>query len=97
MKYRQSIMMNQDKNKLTLDCPATYQIRVPGELDQSLTGWSGSMQISLETGEAGPISVLTATVDQAALHGLLRRLYSLGLPLISVAWMKRDPGEQQTK
>jgi hypothetical protein len=26
---------------------------------------------------------LTGTIDQAALQGLLRRLYSLGLPLIS--------------
>jgi hypothetical protein len=31
-----------------------------------------------------PVTTLTGTVDQAALHGLLRRLYSLCLPLISV-------------
>ena len=31
-----------------------------------------------------PVTTLTGIVDQAALHGLLRRLYSLGLPLISV-------------
>ena len=31
-----------------------------------------------------PVTTLTGSVDQAALHGLLRRLYSLGLPLISV-------------
>ena len=31
-----------------------------------------------------PVTILTGTIDQAALHGLLRRLYSLGLPLISV-------------
>ena len=35
-------------------------------------------------GDDLPISALTGTVDQAALLGLLRRLYSLGLPLISV-------------
>ena len=35
-------------------------------------------------GEDPPVTILTGTVDQAALHGLLRRLYSLGLPLISV-------------
>jgi hypothetical protein len=35
-------------------------------------------------GDGPPISTLTGTVDQAALHGLLRRLYSLGVPLISV-------------
>lgn len=31
-----------------------------------------------------PVTTLTVTVDQAALQGLLRRLYNLGLPLISV-------------
>jgi len=31
-----------------------------------------------------PVTILTGTVDQAALQGLLRRLYSLGSPLISV-------------
>jgi hypothetical protein len=31
-----------------------------------------------------PLKTLTATVDQAALHSLLRRLYALGMPLISV-------------
>jgi hypothetical protein len=35
-------------------------------------------------GEGLPVTILTGTVDQAALHGVLRRLYSLGLPLISV-------------
>ena len=35
-------------------------------------------------GESTAVTTLTGTVDQAALHGVLRRLYSLGLPLISV-------------
>jgi hypothetical protein len=44
------------------------------------------MAITLENGDDGPpTTTLTGTVaDQAALQGLLRRLYSLGLPLISV-------------
>ena len=37
--------------------------------------------------DGAPVSTLTGKVDQAALHGLLRRLYSLGLPLISVIYM----------
>ena len=35
-------------------------------------------------GEGPPVTTLTGTFDQAALQGLLSRLYSLGLPLISV-------------
>ena len=73
------------KQRLTLHRPATYQIKVPGELDESWLDWAGGMTITVESGGAGPpVTTLTGTVDQAALQGLLRRLYSLGLPLISV-------------
>jgi hypothetical protein len=78
-------MMKITKHKLTLDRPATYQIKVPGELDESWSDWAGGMTITVESeGEGPPITTLTGTVDQAALQGLLRRLYSLGLALISV-------------
>ena len=78
-------MMKEVKQKLTLDRPATYQIKVPGHLDESWTEWAGGMTITIESeGDDPPVTTLTGTVDQAALQGLLRRLYSLGLPLISV-------------
>jgi len=73
------------KRKLTLDRPAAYQIKVPGELDESWSEWTGRMTIAVDCDDNGlPITTLTGTVDQAALQGLLRRLYSLGLPLLSV-------------
>jgi hypothetical protein len=78
-------MMRALKQKLTLDRPATYQIQVPGELDESWSDWVAGMTITVESeGEGPPVTTLTGTIDQAALQGLLRRLYSLGLPLISV-------------
>lgn len=47
--------------------------------------WAGGMTITVESeGDGPPITTLTGILDQAALQGLLRRLYSLGLPLISV-------------
>jgi len=71
--------------KLTLDRPATYRIRVPGELDESWSDWVAGMTITVECeGEGPPVTTLTGTIDQAALQSVLRRLYSLGLPLISV-------------
>jgi hypothetical protein len=77
--------MKKDTKKLTLDRPATYQIKVPGELDERFLDWAGGMKVSIESDEDGlPVTTLTGTVDQAALQGLLRRLNSLGLPLISV-------------
>jgi hypothetical protein len=73
------------KDKLTLYRPATYQIKVPGELDESWSDWVAGMTITVESQVEGPpVTTLTATLDQAALHGVLRRLYSVGLPLISV-------------
>ena len=83
--------MKEAKQKLTLDRPATYQIRVPGHLDESWSDWAGRMTITVESeGEGPPVTTLTGTVDQAALQGLLRRLYSLGLPLISVNRIEPD-------
>ena len=77
--------MKKTKQKLNLDKPATYRIIVPGELDESWSEWSGNMTITVESEGDGPlVTILTGKVDQAALQGLLRRLYSLGLPLISV-------------
>ncbi len=71
--------------KLSLDRAVTYQIKVPGELDETWADWDGRMTVTVERkGDAPPVTTLTGTVDQAALHSLLRRLYSLGLPLISV-------------
>jgi len=42
------------------------------------------MTVRVESDEDWIVTTLTGAVDQAALQGLLRRLYSLGLPLISV-------------
>jgi hypothetical protein len=77
--------MKNIKRKLTLDRPETYQIKVPGHLDEGWSEWDGGMTVAVEYDEDGrPVTILTGTLDQAALQGLLRRLYSLGLPLISV-------------
>lgn len=81
--------MSDIKQKLTLDRPVTYEIKVPGYLDESWSDWDGGMTLVSEREEDGrPVTTLTGVLDQAALQGLLRRLYSLGLPLISVNWIK---------
>ena len=64
------------------DEPGLYAIRVRGHLDARWAERFGSMTITLaENGETlltGPVS------DQAALHGLLKKVRDLGLPLVSV-------------
>ena len=83
--------MKEVKRKPTLDRPATYQIIVPGHLDESWAEWDREMSVTVESEDDSlPVTILTGTFDQAALHGLLRRLYSLGLPLISVTWVDEE-------
>ena len=88
--------MKNGRQRLTLDRPATYQVKVPGHVDESWSDWIGGMTITVESeGDGPPTTTLTGTVDQAALQGLLRRLYSLGLPLISVQCVGHDPEDLQ--
>jgi hypothetical protein len=73
------------KKKLTLDQPAAYVIKVPGILNEKWLDWNGGMTVNVENERVDdPITTLNITVDQAGLQGLLRHLYSFGLPLISV-------------
>jgi hypothetical protein len=78
-------MMANAERKLSLDQPAHYQIRVPGHLDKTWFDWAEGMTVRVERDpDSSPFTTLTGCLDQAALQGLLRRLYSLGLPLVSV-------------
>lgn len=59
--------------------------------------WIGGITVnSKHEDDSDSISILTGNLDQAALQGLLRRLYSLGIPLISVACIDQDmPGNME--
>jgi hypothetical protein len=82
------------RGRLGLDRPATYQIKVQGRLDERWSDWFGGMTITVELeGDGLPITTLTGTVaDQAALQGILRALYTLGLPVRSVTCIESGDG-----
>jgi hypothetical protein len=62
--------------------PVIYQIRIKGHLGHQWTGWFEGMTITLE--EDGDTLLTGPVIDQAALHGLLKKVRDLGLPLISI-------------
>ena len=77
--------MAENIKNLTMDLPATYQIKVPGEFSELWSDFGDKLEIRIERpGERTSITTLTGSVDQAALVNLLNQLYSRGLPLISV-------------
>ena len=59
-----------------------YQIRIGGQLGEQWTAWFEQMTLTLA--DNGDTLLTGPVVDQAALHGLLRKVRDLGLPLISV-------------
>jgi hypothetical protein len=62
--------------------PGWYEIRLKGHLDERWAHWFEGLTITRE--DSGHTLLTGPVVDQAALHGLLRRVRDLGLPLLSV-------------
>jgi hypothetical protein len=84
-------------DRLSLDRPVKYEVRVPGRIDDSWSDWFEGLTITVESGAHGPtISTLTIVADQAALQGFLGRLYGLGLPLLSVKCLDADQSQEGT-
>ena len=80
-----------DRSIFTLAQPITYEIKVAGHLGENWPDRLGKMDIHTEIESPGlPTTTLTGTFDQAGLIGLLRQLYSLGYPLISVNCFQTD-------
>ncbi|MHC4446052.1 MAG: hypothetical protein ACYTA5_25950 [Planctomycetota bacterium] len=75
-------MMKAAKQKLTLDRPATYQIKVPGHLDESWSDWFEGMTFTHQSD--GTTTLYGLVIDQAALHGILNCNKCCRKPTINV-------------
>jgi hypothetical protein len=97
--------MTKDTNQPPeLDQPTAYQIKVQGRLDESWSGWFNGMTITFESGSDGSsITTLTGPVlDQAALRGVLSKIWDLNLTLISVTriqmhQIEMDSGKEKNR
>jgi hypothetical protein len=69
--------------------PGLYEIRIKGHLDDRWSDWFEGLTITLE--EDGDTLLTGPVIDQAALHGLLKKVRDLGLPLLSVNPVEPGP------
>lgn len=66
----------------------SYQIRIKGHLGHEWEDWFGDATITPEAN--GNTLLVCSGIDQSALHGLLRKVRDLGMPLISVNRIEPD-------
>jgi hypothetical protein len=72
--------------------PTCYEIRVAGYLPPQWTDWFEGMTITLE--DNGETLLTGPVIDQAALHGLLKKVRDLGMPLVSVGPVEHGRADQ---
>lgn len=80
--HRDRLMANELPSPTNPQEPLIYQIRIKGHLGHQWTGWFEGLDIRLE--DNGETLLTGVVVDQSALHGLLKKVRDLGMPLISV-------------
>ena len=72
--------------------PGLYEIRLKGHLDGKQAAWFEGLTITLE--DNGDTLLTGPVVDQAALHGLLKKVRDLGMPLVSVCPLEHGQADQ---
>ena len=85
-------MSNELESGRDPDQPMVYQIRIKGHVGRQRMDWFEGLTITLE--EDGNTLLTGTMVDQAALHGLLKKIRDLGMPLLSVSSI--ESGSQDT-
>ena len=83
------VMSNEINSESDPGQPLVYQIRIKGHLGRQWTDWFGGLTITLE--DNGETLLTGPVVDQAALHGVLKKVRDVGMPLLSVVCV--TPGQ----
>jgi len=72
--------------------PGWYEFRLKGHLDNRWAAWFEGLTITRE--DNGDTLLRGLVVDQAALHGMLRKVRDLGVPLIAVIQVDPTPANE---
>jgi hypothetical protein len=81
-------MTDNRRSNHNFDQPAVYQIVLQGHLSSQWSDWFEGFTITLD--KRGQTVLIEPVTDQAALHGLLKKIRDLGIPLISVNRLDSD-------
>jgi len=78
---------NPDANQQTV-----YQFKLKGHLGQQWMNWFEGLTVTLE--EDGNTLLSGPVIDQSALHGILKKIRDLGMPLLSMNPIDTDPADK---
>jgi hypothetical protein len=85
-------MLNESNNDNEPDVPMVYEIRLKGHLGCQWTAWFEGLAITLEAN--GETRLTGPVADQAGLHGLLKKVRDIGMPLLAVRCVQSGGAER---
>src|SRR5574339_635656 len=88
-------MVNERGAERDVGKPEVYQIRIRGHLSLQWMEWFDGLTITLE--EDGNTLLSGPVIDQAALHGILKKVRDLGMPLLSVNSVAPGPQNMENE
>jgi len=82
-------MSEEHSSQRAQDERIVYQIRLQGHLSRQRADWFEGLTVTLE--EDGATLLTGPVTDQSALHGILKKVRDLGMPLLSVNVIAPNP------
>ena len=85
-------MTDEQKSNPEANQQTVYQFRIKGHLGQQWLNWFEGLTATLE--EDGNTLLSGTVVDQSALHGILKKIRDLGMPLLSMNLIDSNPADK---
>ena len=87
-------MPNELHSANDFDEPLAYQIRLKGQLGSEWAEWFGGLSMTPDAD--GNTQLISPAIDQAALHGILKKVRDLGMPLLSVNFVPAGGSDESS-